>query len=458
VFFNDGPKPLGSEALNAGVALLNISLDPGSHTISAVYNGDASDQGSASPALVLVVGSPPIKAINHIVIMLQENRSFDHYFGGLNDYRVTQGLPPDLDIATKTSSNPNFDNTQQISFYKLNTVCTEAPTSDWNESHVAYNRAHPEAGPGVNDGFVYTGATYAREEGEVDTEGRRVMGYYTEKELPYYYFMATAFATSDRFFSPILSRTSPNRMYLMAATSAGYAHTLHVQLTAKTIFEELEDAGISWKIYTTDPGATYLNQFLFGDSHQDKIQGVAEYLNDLNNGTLPQVSLIEAGYESGLDEHPDASIQTGAAYTASLINAFMKSSAWKDGVFLFSYDEGGGYYDHVPPPPAVQPDGIPPIDLAPEDVQGDFDHYGFRVPMIVISPFTKKGYVSHTVSDYTAFLKLIETRFGLPALTKRDASQPDMLEFFDFGHPSWSTPPSPPPQRTDGLCYTNTLP
>lgn len=129
---------------------------------------------------------------------------------------------------------------------------------------------------------------------------------------------------------------------------------------------------------------------------------------------------------------------------------------------IFTYDEPGGFYDHVSPQPMPSPDGIQPIDLQPGDIcsgQGqlgtgtcDFTYTGYRVPLIVISPFARKNYVSHTVRDYTAVLNLIEERFGVPALTKRDAAQTAMDEFFDFVNVPWATPPAPPAQITTGAC------
>jgi phospholipase C len=168
----------------------------------------------------------------------------------------------------------------------------------------------------------------------------------------------------------------------------------------------------------------------------------------------------------------------------------MGSPSWKDSVFIMVFDEHGGLYDHVTPrvngqliqvmqgastgQPATSgpysgdnsaqqvpsPDGIPPNDFIttnPPDSPGDFDRSGFRIPMMVVSPFSKKNFVSHTPADSTAILKLIETRFSLPNLTKRDAAQIDMSEFFDFQNVPWKTPPTVPTQPTNGPC-TNTLP
>jgi phospholipase C len=144
----------------------------------------------------------------------------------------------------------------------------------------------------------------------------------------------------------------------------------------------------------------------------------------------------------------------------------MTSSSWNSSVFILSYDESGGFYDHVPPQKTVSPDGIPPSDLKSTDIcygvptlpTCDFTYTGFRVPLIVISPFSKKHYVSHTVADYTAILKFIETRFALPSLTKRDAAQMDMTEFLDFVNVPWASPPTTPPQNTGEACYLNSLP
>lgn len=174
--------------------------------------------------------------------------------------------------------------------------------------------------------------------------------------------------------------------------------------------------------------------------------------------------MIEGGYSPGLDEHPDSNVQGGAQYVSGLINDLMNSVSWQDSVFILTYDEAGGLYDHVPPQPAVNPDGIAPVDLLPNDIctspggaNCDFNYTGFRVPLIVISPFTKKNYVSHTVADYTAILTFIEKRFRIPPLTKRDAAQMDMTEFFDFQNVPWWFPPTPPAQATAGVCDDKNL-
>lgn len=323
-----------------------------------------------------------------------------------------------------------------------------------------------------------------------DTDGLRAMGYYDGDDLNYYYFMASNFATSDRWFHPAMTLTGPDREYLIAATSQGDVYARGADrddqafLTATTIFEELQKAGISWKIYVNPKGSkcegspydpacllslSYVQNFAWGQSipsrYPQNIAPISQYYIDARDGTLPQVAEIEPAYDASLDEHAPDNIQQDATYVSTLINSLMESSSWKDSAFILTYEESGGFYDHVSPQPEPSPDGIKPVDLIPGNVcttstgpTCDFVYTGYRVPLIVISPFTKKHYVSHTAADYTAILKFIETRFHLPPLTKRDAAQMDMTEFFNFNNPPWMIPPIPPQQNTDGACYTNHLP
>jgi phospholipase C len=423
-----------------------------------------------------------LQSINHIIFMAQENRGFDHYFGHLNDYRTAPpyNLPPDVDGTPANASNPSADGTTIVTPILMQSVCVENQSPSWNESHTQYNRQDPLSGIATMDGFVYISAKDAAGNGGFDLEGTRAMGYYDSAALPYYYFMATNFATSDKWFAPVLSRTHPNRMYLMAATSAGHVYPLakgSPALTTKTIFELLQDNGISWKVYVTDPNpnpidGTLFNMFAFSRQSQSlpNIVPATQFLTDAANGTLPQVAMIDAGYTSGRDEHPaettpSGSVEKGSAYVATLINGLMQSPSWGDSVFILTWDEGGGFYDHVPPVTTVSPDGILPIDLNPGDLCDlntgptcDFVYTGFRVPMILVSPYANKNSVSHVARDHTSILKLIETRFNLGNLTLRDAAQPDMDEFFDFVNAPWRTPPSPPTQQTTGACYINQVP
>lgn len=416
-------------------------------------------------------GPQNLQAINHIVFMIQENRSLDHYFGRLPQYWQSHGFPSQKFDGLPTGAfNLSFDGTQKISAFHLATECTENLSPSWNESHVDWNRFHPTSPTPAMDGYVYNAAKFSRNPppGELqgfDIQGLRAMGYYDETDLNYYYFMASNFATSDRWFSPIMTRSQANRLYSLAATSAGHVYEPVGPLSNKIIFALLDQAGISWKVYETDPGTAYIHKFQpYATQHAANIVPVSEYLTDAENGTLPAVAMIESGFDSGRDEHPKNNVQSGAIYVASLINALMNSPSWMDSVFILTWDEGGGLYDHVPPVKTASPDGVPPSDLEPGDtctrnggVNCDFTYTGFRVPLIVVSPFAKKNYVSHTTADYTAILKLIETRFHLSSLTKRDAAQIDMTEFFDFVNVPWAVPPTPPEQDTTGVCNYKTL-
>jgi phospholipase C len=400
-----------------------------------------------------------LQSINHIVFMLQENRSFDSYFGKLPDYWQANGFPSQqFEGLPATASNPSFDGLSTINSFHLKTMCFSDLSPSWNESHVDWNRQSPTDPTPTLDGFAFNAAKFARNNGDHDIEGFRAMGYYTGDDLNYYYFMASNFAISDMWFSPIMSRTPPNRQYLLAGTSAGHVYASG-PLTNKTIFQALEEAGITWKVYESDANSSYLRGFQpFADQHPSNFVTADTFATDVANGTLPAVAMIDSGYRSGRDEHPNNNVQTGAAYAASFINALMASPSWKDSVFILTFDEGGGVYDHVPPQPMPPPDNIGPIDLNPGDICSSggsncsFNFTGYRVPLIVISPFSKKNYVSHTVADFTAILKFIQTRFNLNPLTARDAAQMDMTEFFAFPDMPWETPPTPPAQLTTGIC------
>jgi phospholipase C len=453
-------------------------------------------QGPGAPPLPQ---DPGVSAINHIVFMAQENRSFDQYFGQLAAYWAANGYPSQkFDGIPANASNPGWSGGASVSPYHLATECLENLSPSWNESHLDWNLQKPLSATPAMNGFIWNAAKFAIDENKAgaspqytDTAGLRAMGYYDARDLNYYYFMASNFATSDRWFAPVMDRTQVNRLYMFAATSQGYAYppgtgpTDNAPLQALTIFDSLTNAGVSWKVYYTDDNCTktpdgtdtspssgpctFLTQFKnYAPPNQlpSNVVPISQYLSDVQAGTLPAVSFIESGYLSNRDEHPDpkGDVQTGAAYVASLINAFMASPSWNDSVFILTYDESGGFYDHVPPQATVNPDGMSPIDLQPGDictsgtgVNCDFNYTGYRVPLIVISPFTKKNYVSHTVADYTAILKLIEVRFQIPSLTKRDAAQMDMTEFFDFQNVPWTTPPSPPAQASSGTCNAQVL-
>src|SRR3984893_2693141 len=519
-----------SASFNAGTV---VKLSPVAATGSFFRSWSGACSGTGSCTLTMNAArsatatfnvNQTVKVLNHIIFMAQENRSFDHYFGALRPYwktngysdRSFDGLPqfnPTSGIAPlygPPPTNPGCDPkyappndcmidtaSPQVASYKLNTQCIENPSPSWNESHVDWNLSNSVSSAATLDGFVWTSAHDGRNNQPpyYDAKGVRAMGYYTDADLNYYYFMASKFATSDRWFSPVMTRSAPNREYLIAATSQDYVYPIGTDsgdqslLTATTIFQELQIAGISWKIYVDPDNSpcasnptpqclltlSYVGNFAWGQTipsqYPQSLVPISQYFTDLKNGTLPQVAEIEPASNAGLDEHGSDSdqypinIQLGANFVSSLIHGLMTSSSWSSSAFILTYDEFGGLYDHVAPQPAVSPDGIRPKDLLPRDIctvptgaTCDFTYTGYRLPLIVVSPYSKQNFVSHHVADFTAILKLIETRFHLPALTKRDAAQINMTEFFNFNFPPWTTPPTPPTQYTNGPCYLKQLP
>jgi phospholipase C len=252
-------------------------------------------------------------------------------------------------------------------------------------------------------------------------------------------------------------------MYLFGATSQGHIYPDPPPsggFPIKTIFEELRDAGVSWRYYYLD-NSIFLAQFQAWNDPaiQGNVYPISNYYSTLADSNadnlLPQVIFIERGSDTcACDEHPDANVQTGASTVAQVTNALLASPAWKSSVLLLTFDEFGGLYDHVPPISVPAPDNIQPIASPgqPTPLAGDFAHSDFRTPLIVVSPWVRPNFVSHTPRELTSILKLIETRFNLPSLTARDAAADNMLEFFDFSSPHWLTPPSLPAQTTSTPC------
>ena len=451
-------------------------------TTTYTATATASDGTPITQSATVTVSTVTTGVIKHIFFMLQENRSFDMYLGQLGAYRLNRlngvGI---TDTQTVDGFDPNVTLTNSNTGAKVQpfhetTVCTENLTPAWDESHHDTSLTGGDAAWATTTTF--TNSSFAMQ-GFLDTtgsvtqtydpNGTRAMGYYNEQDLPYYYDLATFFATSDAWHSPILANTVPNRMYLMAGTSFGHEYpdgdANHPKYAAPTIFRAMNTANVSWLYYYTD-GIFLANFADFADpAIGPKTFPVSDLMNRLAgcNGTcdpdkaLPEVIFIDsASGASHLDEHPDNNVQSGAAYVQSIIAALMQSTAWKDSVFILTYDEGGGLYDHVPPFTVPPPDDILPGQCPDPNngssgyctvgkLGGTFDLTGFRVPVIVISPYAKPNFVSHTPRDYTAILAFIEETFGVQPLTARDAywkdPSRDMSEFFDFNTQALLNPP-----------------
>jgi phospholipase C len=417
-------------------------LAAGAHTLT-VKAHDSTGASLSSSVPISVATTAGLSNIRHIIFLVQENRSFDNYFGRLGQYRVSKGLPNDID---GVPTNATLYNTQgqPVHPFPMPTVCSENLSPFWDETHL-------DVDGGKMDGFMKTSTSVPS---TIDPTGTRAMGYYDQAFLPYYYELATQFATSDRFFSPVESNTNANRMYLFAGTSFGHIRPDQPPAggwTQATIFDHLDQAGVSWRYYYQDNGI-YLSQWSTYQRDANKLSSISNWASDLQNeATLPSVIFIERAGPSGLDEHLGNNIQKGAADVANILNQLLASPSWASSVFILTYDEGGGAYDHVVPASMIKPDGIPPM-LQRGDQPGKFDHSGFRIPITVVSPWVKPNYVSHTWRDLTSILRLIEVRFNIAPLSARDANADDMVEFFDFSNPHWLNPPPLPTQPTNGAC------
>ena len=395
-----------------------------------------------------------LSSIHHIIFLVQENRALDGYLGRFNAYQQMQGATPNFDGVPLSASLPDYSGTRMVSPYHYQTMCTENLSPGWNESHY-------DVDGGKMDRFMKTTHSVPS---TIDPQGTRAMGYYDWTDLPYYYALAWEFGTSDRQFSSVLAPTIPNRMYLFTGTSFGHIRSDSPPSggwTQPTIFDLLRTHNVSWRYYYQD-SSVFLAQWNTWSQDSGNVRSIGSpgstatgwYKDIQTESTLPQVIFIERASQTGLDEHPLNNVQKGAADVAKILNALLQSPSWSSSVFILSYDEGGGLYDHVPPVTLPAPDSIPPM-LKSGDLPGNFTTSGFRVPMIVISPWSKPHFVSHVKRDHSSILKLIETRFGLPALTQRDAQADNMTEFFDFSSPHWLTPPALPSQPTSGACSFN---
>ena len=359
--------------------------------------------------------------IRHLLISCQENRSFDHYFGYAWQVQARRYGPP------QGYSQPDASGRRHTPF-ELTQLSTQDPPHSWNDVHDQYNG-------GKMDGF-YSSSQKRTGDGNI------AMGYYTAPELPYYYSLLRNSALCANYFCSVLGPTWPNRFYLMAGTSGGittngvFGYGVFNSTSYPIILDLLDDAEVTWKIYNLGfddvPSGDSDNVAVFWSrwAHDPRtVASKADYLDDCRTGKLPQVSWLIPSFSMGFDEHPPADVSVGMKLQQEVIGALRKSRLWKRSAFLLTYDEHGGFFDHVAPP------------------QVDAFGLGVRVPLWVVSPYARKGPVkSRKPADHTSTLKLIERMHGLPTLASRN-------HLFDTATPigsNYETGGAPAPPR-DGI-------
>ncbi len=432
--------------------------------------------------------------IQKLVILMQENRSFDHYYGKLNEYRRARframGDPrgqepipawsegnstwadvPVVDENGKYPWNPVHTQltrpTEDQKFYWEHApfLCTPDTSHSWSSVHLQYNG-------GLMNGFVQTSHMgFSKGDPKVPLEflhGRRAMWHYDETDLPFYYELANTFSIADRYFSSVLGATNINRDFLYAGTRFGitgglpeHIHRLHKPVV---ITDMLEDAGHTYRFYlggnhgvekaipriATVLGHNPLELVSRGLLRPGKkVDRFAHFVRDARKGTLPAVSFIDGDLREdvdGEDEHAPANIHHGQKFTYRVLDALMNGPDWERTALIITYDEHGGLYDHVPPPTACVADKMTEeanelakaanretrAGAADDDLPPSVERLGVRVPMMVISAWSKPGHVSHRVYDHTSITRLIEWMLQLPAMSKRDANALPPLDMFDF--------------------------
>jgi phospholipase C len=370
-------------------------------------------------------GTDTIPRVQHIVVLMMENHSYDNKLGmlrrpGADGFRLGPS-------GTPRATNPYSNGDIQHAF-RMPTTCqlNGKPSQHWTDSHTQFAGGH-------NNGFVVSGS------------GPVAMGYWEGADQPFYYSLARTFPIADRYFCSVLGQTFPNRRYLISATSLGMINDTPLAATDYppngTIFDKLDAVGVSWKDYFSTGPSAKLYPKLYLKNAGTKVVPIAHFFADAAAGTLPGFALVEPGFGSQSEEDPQ-DIAVGEQFAARVINAVMSGPAWPTTLLIWTYDEHGGYYDHVPPPPAFAPDTIPPAIAAGESAYNGFAQYGFRVPFAIVSPWSRPRYVSHEVMDHTSICALVEAKWNLPAMTYRDANARTPLHMLDLHRPAFLNPPA----------------
>lgn len=373
--------------------------------------------GTARAAGVFPQKPEPTTPIEHLMVLMQQNRTFDHYFG---TYPGANGVPPGVCLPF-SAAEPDA---ACVKPYYLG----QGQSADLSHNAALFQR---QFNGGKMDGFVYA----LRERKQ---DGALSAGHYDGRDLPYYWNLADEYVLFDRFFSSAHAGSNWNRLFWIAGQVAGEEHRIPEAGFGDmpTIFDRLEERGISWKFYVNnyDPELNYrmlktssflhpqvqwvpllsFARFVDDPRLSSRIVDMREYFEDLRRGTLPAVSYMLA---LGATEQPPARPEPGQRFVRRTLQALIQSSAWKSSAFILTYDDPGGWYDHVPPP-QVDPYG-----------------YGFRVPALLVSPYAKRGYVDSTTLDFTSILRFIEQNYGLEPLSTRDAQANSFENAFDFSKP-----------------------
>jgi phospholipase C len=336
---------------------------------------------------------PEESGIDHVVVVMMENRSFDHYLGwvpGANGRQAGLVFRDSRGVPHTTSHWPEFQG------------CAHPdPDHSFEGGRVQYNG-------GRCDGWLRSG--------ENDEYS---IGYYTDADLAFYRGAARDWTVCDNYFAAIMAETYPNRFYQHAAQT-DRLHNSTAAASMPTIWDRLDAARLTGRYYFSDAPFTAL----WGTKYLDISRPFPTFLADCAAGNLPEVAFVDPrfldeGSGTSGDDHPHADIRVGQQFLNQIYEAVTRSPDWGNTVLVINYDEWGGFFDHVPP--AVAPDANPEWGLR-----------GFRVPCLVISPRSRRGSVQHGEFDHTSVLKLIEWRWNLPALTPRDAAARNLAEALDF--------------------------
>ena len=375
---------------------------------------------AATPTPQVTPGLTPGSApFDHVIVVMMENRSFDHFLGWLPSADGHQAGLTFLD--TKGAAHATFD------------LAPDFQGCGYADPDHSWEGGLKQLAGGTNSGFLQTAAPG-------DTFP---IGYYTEASVPVLGALARNYTVSDNYFCSILAETYPNRFYLHSAMTPRDHNSDKEPIVQPTIWDSLEAAGLTGTYYFTD--APFLA--LWGAKHLSIIKPLTRFLSDCAAGTLPNVSFVDPAFVSedegtSGDDHPHADIRVGEAFLAQIYNAVRQSPAWSRTVMVINYDEWGGFFDHVPPPKVV--DNYVNPNPGPHP---DYHQLGFRVPNVVISPFSTPGSVvsGGAPFEHTSVLRMIEWRWGLPALTARDANARNLADMLDFSLARTDLPAIPTP-------------